>query len=216
MSTLDPSNPVSSSERKRSFLSYLSLSDWVSLVAALAAFFTLFYFIVNNIVFIVNNIVEASIGEVKTEVALIRDDVSDTKTSLLSAFDEHEQSVNEVVEGALDQRTDEIARSIAKLFGEGASVIVRVANIPMDDPDVMSAVFGFTNDFASGTTMATFGDKAVVQSVVDDLAEEKTRSLQGMIDVLSIHPSVQTEIMFSNAANQAEATSRLMKVPLQE
>jgi hypothetical protein len=181
-----------SAEGPRSFfVSTFTRSDWIGLAAATAGFLGILYLIMENVA-------TAHVAEVKTEIALVKDSVADAQTNLTAAFDAHAEAVNRSIEGALEQRTDEIARSLVAMFGDGNAVIVRVANVPMSDPTVMTAVQNFTTEFAAGTHLATFGDKAVVETVVHGMVNEKARSLQGMIESLSGYPSVQTDIMLAD------------------
>lgn len=179
-------------ERAQSFfLSNLTITDWIGLAAAAIAF-------VGVLGWIMDKVAAASVAEVKTEVALVKAGVTNTEANLKAAFNAHAQSVNETVGNALNQRTDEIARSLVAMFGDGNTVVVRVANVPMNDPAALTAVNDFTTKFAAGTTLATFGSKAVIEAVVDGVLDEKARSLQGMIETLDGHPDVQTDIFFAD------------------
>lgn len=187
-----PSSSAPSADKSRSFfLSNFTKGDWITLFGSMAAFLAFMGWIMDKVA-------AASVAEVKTEVALVNASVTNTEANLKAAFDAHSQSVNETVGKALDQRTDEIARSLVAMFGDGNAVVVRVANVPMNDPAAMTAVNDFTTKFAAGTTLATFGSKAVVEAVVDGVLDEKARSLQGMIETLDGYPDVQTDIIFAD------------------
>jgi hypothetical protein len=191
MPDAEDSAPHKPLEMRSFFLSSFTKGDWIALGAAMIAF-------LGFLGWMMDKVAQASIGDVKTEIALVTDAVQDSETNLKTAFAEHTKAVDEAVQGALKQRTEEIAKSLVAVFGEGNAVIVRVANVPMIDPTVMTAVQDFTTKFVAGTTLATFGNKAVVEAVMDGMVDEKARSLQGMIETLSGYPAVQTDIMFAD------------------
>lgn len=191
MPDADDSAPPKPPEVRSFFLSSFTKSDWIALGAATIAFLAFLGWMMDKVA-------QANVGDVKTDIALVKDAVQDSEANLKTAFAEHTEAVDETVQGALKQRTDEIAKSFVAMFGDGNAVIVRVANVPMSDPTVMTTVQNFTTKFAAGTTLATFGDKAVVEAVIDGMVDEKARSLQGMIEALSDYPAVQTDIMFAD------------------
>lgn len=191
MPNADDVAPSKPTEMRSFFRSSFTKGDWIALGAATIAF-------LGFLGWMMDKVAQANVGDVKTEIALVKDAVQDSETNLKTAFAEHAKAVDEAVQGALKQRTDEIAKSFVAMFGDGNAVIVRVANVPIVDPMVMTAVQDFTMNFAAGTTLATFGDKAVVEVIIDGIVDEKARSLQGMIETLSDYPAVQTDIMFAD------------------
>lgn len=187
-----PAPAASSPAAPRSyFLTNFSRGDWIGLFAATVAF-------LGFLGWIMDKVAAASVGDIKADIAVLKAGVAASEGNLKTALDGHTKTVTDAINGALDKRTDEISRSLVALFGDGQAVIVRVANVPMNEPMAMTAVQDLASKFAAGTTLATFGDKAVVEAVVDGMVDEKARSLQTMIETLSGYPSVQTDIMFAD------------------
>ena len=195
----EPRFPASPTEKPRSFfLSNFTKGDWIALLGSMAAFLAFMGWIMDKVAAASVAEVTKEIGSVKTEMALVKDSVSDLETNLTAAFGAHTTAVDQAIDNGMEQRTDEIAKSLIAMFGDGNAVVVRVANVPMNEPVAMTAVNEFTTKFAAGTTLAMFGSKAVVEAVVDGMMDEKARSLQGMIETLDGYPDVQTDIIFAD------------------